>query len=347
MNQGTGKKRGSTPDKDVRGQASSPLLNWGVKFYALTISVFVHVVALSVFAAVKLTQTPATTLQTTAVVSINQARQLAQVPTAAPKPKVVAPHYRENQIISKLDSPLRGLRRLRGNDNKLLYSQPSTQVSQPAIVQNQEVIKPQTEQTANVEQAAAEVEFFDNTARGRRICYVVDCSGSMQGLWGRVKAELVESIEQLQQDQYFCVIVYGAGSILEINSGKMTRATEKAKAESYNFINSLKPAGSTNAMAAIQQAVKIRDQRGDPPSVIYFLTDGFELSEQDGSRFANQVATMLRSFSPKTQINTIGLWPDETDKRTLETIARESGGKFTLIGPPTTTLEGRQTGENQ
>jgi Mg-chelatase subunit ChlD len=154
----------------------------------------------------------------------------------------------------------------------------------------------------------------------------------MQGLWGRVKAELVESIGQLQQDQYFCVIVYGAGSVLESGGGKMVRASTQAKKEASGFINSLNPAGATNAMAAIQQAVKIRDQRGDPPSVIYFLTDGFELSEQDGSRFANQVATMLRSFSPKTQINTIGLWPDETDKRTLETIARESGGQFTLIG---------------
>jgi Mg-chelatase subunit ChlD len=112
----------------------------------------------------------------------------------------------------------------------------------------------------------------------------------------------------------------------------MARATEQTKNESYNFINSLNPAGSTNAMAALQQAVKVRDASGQPPNVIFFLTDGFELSEQDGFRFAHQVITMMRSFAPKTQINTIGLWPGQTDKRTLETIAHRSGGKFTLIG---------------
>jgi hypothetical protein len=308
MDQGAGKKQRS------------------VKFYALAVSVFVHVVALSVFAAVKLSQTPAAPLQSTAVVSINQARQLAQQPMVTPKPKVAAPDYKANPIIRKLDS------RFRGNDIKLPDTQSLPQLSQPASVQNQEIIKPQTEQSANIEQAVAQVEFFDNTAQGRRICYVVDCSGSMQGLWGRVKTELVESIGQLQQDQYFCIIVFGAGSILETNGGKMARATDKTKNETYNFINSLNPAGSTNAIAALQQAVKVRDASGQPPNVIFFLTDGFELSEQDGFRFAHQVITMMRSFAPKTQINTIGLWPGQTDKRTLETIAHRSGGRFTLIG---------------
>ena len=293
-----------------------------VKFYALAISVCAHIAALSVFAAVKMTQAPVTPLQTTTVVSINQARQFAQEATVAPKPKVITPPNRDNRIIRKSWQPI-----ITRQNPELI-----TQLSQPVILQKQEVIKSQTNQSANIEQNVAQVEFFDNTAQGRRICYVVDCSGSMQGLWGRVKGELVESIGQLQQDQYFCIIVFGAGSILETNGGKMARATEQNKNESCNFINSLNPAGSTNAMAALQQAVKVRDTTGLPPDVIYFLTDGFELSEQDGLRFAHQVITMMRSFAPKTQINTIGLWPGQTDKRTLETIAGQSGGQFTLIG---------------
>jgi hypothetical protein len=294
----------------------------GVKFYALAISVCAHIVGLSVFAAVKMTQTPAAPLQPAAVVSINQARQLAQEAPVTPKPKVITPLGRDSKIIRKNELPIIA------HQNP----EPITQFLQPASVQNQQVIKPQTEQPANVEQAAAQVEFFGSPSVGRRICYVVDCSGSMQGLWERVKAELVDSIGQLQQDQYFCVIVFGAGSILETNGGKMARAANSVKNESYNFINSLNPAGSTNALAALQQSIRVRDATGQSPNVIYFLTDGFELSEQDGLRFAHQVMTMLRSFAPKTQINTIGLWPSETDKSTLETIAIQSGGKFTLIG---------------
>jgi hypothetical protein len=81
-----------------------------------------------------------------------------------------------------------------------------------------------------------QVEFFDSAAQGRRICYVVDCSGSMQGLWQRVKEELIDSIGQLQQDHYFCVIIFGSGSILESGGGKMVRATEQAKKEAYELI---------------------------------------------------------------------------------------------------------------
>ena len=293
-----------------------------VKFYALAISVCAHIAALSVFAAVKMTQTPVTPLQTTTLVSINQARQFAQETPAAPKPKIVMPLSSDSRTIRKNEKPI-----ITRQNPELI-----TQLSKPVIVQKQDVIKPQTEPPANIEPHVAQVEFFDNTAQGRRICYVVDCSGSMQGLWGRVKAELVESIGRLEQDQYFCIIVFGAGSILETSGGKMIRANEQAKNDSCNFINSLNPAGSTNAMAALQQAVKVRDATGHPPNVIYFLTDGFELSEQDGLRFAHQVITMMRSFAPKTQINTIGLWPGRTDKRTLETIANQSGGRFTLIG---------------
>jgi hypothetical protein len=112
----------------------------------------------------------------------------------------------------------------------------------------------------------------------------------------------------------------------------MVRATEDAKKEAYGFIKSIRPTGTTNAMDAMERAITIKDRAGAGPSVIYFLTDGFELSEQDGSRFANKVATIHRSFSPKTLINTIGFWCTEQDSKVLDKIAKESGGKFVMVG---------------
>jgi hypothetical protein len=41
---------------------------------------------------------------------------------------------------------------------------------------------------------------------------------------------------------------------------------------------------------------------------------------------------MLRSFAPKTQINTIGFWPAEQDRKLLEAIAKDSGGEFVVVG---------------
>jgi Mg-chelatase subunit ChlD len=112
----------------------------------------------------------------------------------------------------------------------------------------------------------------------------------------------------------------------------MVRATEQAKKEAYEFIAAVGPRGGTNAADALERAIMIKDRTGVGASAIYFLTDGFELSEQDGSRFAHKIATIHRSFAPKTQINTIGFWCTEQDGSVLETIAKESGGKFVMVG---------------
>ena len=112
----------------------------------------------------------------------------------------------------------------------------------------------------------------------------------------------------------------------------MVRATEQAKQEAYEFIAAVGPRGGTNAADALERAIMIKDRTGIGASAIYFLTDGFELSEQDGSRFAHKVATIHRSFAPKTQINTVGFWCTEQDSIVLETIAKENGGRFVMVG---------------
>ncbi|MFH1370729.1 MAG: VWA domain-containing protein [Planctomycetota bacterium] len=298
MNQGTVNKRG----RGIRLRA------WGV-------SIFAHVVVLSVFGVMKFSQQSVNAQQAQAAVSISQARQLSQLPAVIPKPKVVS----ESRPVSKAKGRM--------------LPNPASQIPNPnyqSIPSSDIPLEPAGLPTANKTQTA-QVEFFGSTARGRRICYVVDCSGSMQGLWRCVRGELIESIGRLEADQYFCVIAFGAGSVQQSGGGKMVRASERAKKEAYGFIDSLRPAGATNAPAAIQTAVHIRDDTNVGPSVIYFLTDGFELGEQDGTQFAHQIMTMQRSFSPKTQINTIGFWPGEQDRRTLEKIARESGGEFKVV----------------
>jgi Mg-chelatase subunit ChlD len=311
----------------------------GVKFYALAVSVCVHAVALSIFAAVKITQSAPVPLQTTAVVSISQAAALADRAAVTPKPKInpvdngrpfdaaSLDNARDRQGMAIVKTAGKG----QSASVRPVFDVPTRDYRQQAEEIRQPV-RSEVSAAGSAGMLPERAEFFGSVAQGRRICYVVDCSGSMQGLWQQVQKGLCESIGQLQPDQYFCVIVFGAGSILESSGGKMVRATERAKKDAYSFIDSLRPAGTTNALAAMQQAVKIRDETGVGPSLIYFLTDGFELSEQDNYRFAHQVATMLRSFAPKTQINTIGFWPAEQDRKLLETIAKDSGGEFVVVG---------------
>jgi Mg-chelatase subunit ChlD len=305
---------------------------WGVKFYALATSVCAHVLALSIFAAVKLRQSPAVPLQSTTAVSISQATRLAQTPAITPKPKVVSGSWPDATAKGRTSSSIKSqipnfTHTERSDESASEITGPNCQSTPPNDVRSEPAESPATNETQT-----AQAEFFGSASQGRKICYVVDCSGSMQGLWGQVKAELFESIGQLQPDQYFSVIIFGGGSVLESGCGVLVRATEQAKKDAYNLITSVRPRGGTNATAALEDAIKITDRSGAGPSVIYFLTDGFELSEQDNSRFVHQVMVMLRSFSSQTRINTIGFWCEERDRRTLELIARESGGEFTFIG---------------
>lgn len=323
MSQGTVKKH-----RRMVRQAHHPEHSGrGIKLYALGVSVFAHIVGLSVFAAVKITQSPPVRLQTTTVVSISQAAKLADRQAVTPKPKVSPVDSKSFQGRPIVKADVKGTQ---------VNARPVFDLPKEDYHRQTEEVKQLIESQASAATSGGElagnIEFFDSPAQGRRICYVVDCSGSMRGLWKRVQEELVDSIGKLQQDYYFCVIVFGGGSILESGGGKMVRATEQAKKEAYSFIGSIQPRGMTNATAALERAIMIKDRAGVGASAIYFLTDGFELSEQDGSRFAHKVATMHRSFAPKTQINTIGFWCGEQDGRVLETIAKESGGKFVMVG---------------
>jgi Mg-chelatase subunit ChlD len=153
----------------------------------------------------------------------------------------------------------------------------------------------------------------------------------MRGILGGVRKKLAESIKSLQPDQYFYIIFFGGDRLLEFGDGRPVRATERAKSTAYDFIDSVRPAGQTNAMAALERAVQIRDDSGFSPSVIYFLTDGFELTTEDAQEFSQKVASLLKRFAPATRINTIGFWPQSDDRRMLETIARQSGGEFVFV----------------
>jgi len=317
-----------------------------IKLYALGVSVFAHIVALSIFAAVKISQTAPVQLQTTTTVSISQAIRLADRQAVTPKPKVNTVDSKPFDSSGALKADIikgRPITKSAGKGPaadigpvfdlpKGEYHRQAGSTSSPQAEELKQPIQQDASTAAGGGESAANIEFFDSPAQGRRICYVVDCSGSMQGLWKRVQEELIDSIGKLQQDYYFCVIVFGGGSILESGGGKMVRATGQAKKEAYDFIAAIQPRGATNATAALERAIMVKDRAGVGASAIYFLTDGFELSEQDGSRFAHKVATMHRSFAPKTQINTIGFWCTEQDGSVLETIAKESGGKFVMVG---------------
>jgi len=290
----------------------------GVIFLAWAVSIAVHLAALTGLGFVGFSQSEAEQ-RVVPTAKINQVRKIMQTSRVIPKPKVKKPRQ---MVVAEKEASLlpagevfEDLRPISKDWSKLAESSVSMSgfsLSQGAV-------------------SRAGVEFFSSFADERKIYYIVDCSGSMQGVFGEVRKQLRESIEKLQLDQYFYIIFFGGGELYEFGDGKLLRATEDIKSAACEFIDSVEPAGQTNSLSAFDRAVRISDGVTDSSAVVYFLTDGFELATEDELDFSKKLAEVLAKFAPGTRINTIGFWPQSSDCEMLRWIARQSGGEFVLV----------------
>lgn len=171
-------------------------------------------------------------------------------------------------------------------------------------------------------------EFFGSSTNLRKICYVVDASGSMQGRLGMVRRQLKDSIGKLEADQYFYIIFFRGDGLVESGNGVLVRATSKAKSRAYAFIDSIRFEGPTNAVNAIKRSMMIRDSGGQSAQQIYFLSDGFDFESEETPDFVGMVGNMRKRLAPLVRINTIGIWVERQDEKILRAIATDSGGAF-------------------
>ena len=294
-----------------------------VTFWAWTASIAVHLIVLSAFGVIRFSRFTTQDKQRPApIAKVSQIKKLVQAASIIPKPKIkkALPATSRDRFARRADRVLPAKEIFGtakpGFQNSGNFSKPS--VSRSGIFTGSGILP-------------EGIEFFGSWTQERKVCYLVDCSGSMQGIFGQVRKKLKESIQGLQPDQYFYIIFFGNNRLFEFGNGRLIRATQKAKSAAYDFIDSARPAGQTNAMAALERTVQIRDGYGSSPSIVYFLTDGFELTNEEAQRFSQKIANLLRRFAPTTRINTIGFWPAREDSKMLETIARQSGGEFVLV----------------
>lgn len=174
-------------------------------------------------------------------------------------------------------------------------------------------------------------QFFGQLSADRKICYVVDASGSMLGRFDPVRAQLQQSLAALAQDQYFYIIFFQDGDkLIESGSGRFVRASPAAVQAAFDFIAAIRPKGATNAVDALRRGMTIRDFAGQGPGLIYFLTDGFDLQQGDEG-FARRIENLRKTLAPRTKINTIGFRTESTDLQILRDIAAFSGGQFTSV----------------
>ena len=285
------------------------------KSIALGASLLVHVVLFGVFAAIEFTQPQSEAVG--AGISQSQISRIVQKPsiTAVPKVKSISSGRSSLQSLDELDVNITGIL--------------ESHVPEPAgntEFEIQPVVLP------DVQAGYSEtVEFFGCSTSGRKVVFVVDTSGSMLGFLGQVKEQLKNSIANLEPDNFFYVIFFGNDSISELGDGKLLRATPSSKNKAYAFIDSVQAGGKTNALDAIERAMRIKDGSGNAAQQIFFLTDGLDVEGEYRQKFSVHLKNLRKTLAPNARINTIGFWMEDEDKQLLGQMASETGGSFTYV----------------
>ena len=169
-----------------------------------------------------------------------------------------------------------------------------------------------------------ETRFLGIRDRGTRFVYVLDRSGSMdrEHALEVAKAELVTSLQHLDETQQFQVIFYNVQHRLLTLGGRDTlhRATDINKTLARQQIARVTPDGGTFHYPALAKALSLE------PEVIYFLTD----ADSNSAIQPADMERLARRNRGRTRIHTIkfGLGAELTTNHYVKKLALQNGGRY-------------------
>ena len=284
-----------------------------VCYWALIFSVAAHSVTLAVFTGVKLSGRTEAKVTPKPVISLQMIERVVAERTPKPKPRIepiVEPAVEsESQLAPLVAEP-----------------KPPEPVAD-APMEAPHVAEP----VAQTQPQPDEVEFFGQKSMVRRVCYVVDCSGSMYGRMYQVKDQLKQSILNLNSRQSFSVVFFMEGQTVLTSGGTLAPATAGAKSTALELIESVRPSGSTDAEHALEQAMQLKDVSGNGAEAVYFLTDGFDLDSENSRLFAEKVNRLRNAHACDAVLHTIGFDAQPRDRQMLRRLAQNTGGAFINI----------------
>lgn len=165
-----------------------------------------------------------------------------------------------------------------------------------------------------------------SATNARRICYVIDATGSMIAHLQIVIDELSRSLSNLSPQQSFAMIFFQGSSALEPAGGRYVSSTAGERRRVLEWARAIVPAGPTNPRPALERALALK------PDVIFLLSHGltghgeFEIDQAELLAWLDQRNPVDGATGRRAvQINCIQfLDPDPLD--TMKIIAHEHGG---------------------
>lgn len=171
---------------------------------------------------------------------------------------------------------------------------------------------------------SASPTFFQATAQGQSVVYVLDRSSSMGWKLAGVKRELLNSLGRLTPDIRFQVIFYNKhAQMLDFGgSPGLVAASPENKDRVAQQLDSLAPVGLTDHPRALRLALTLR------PDDIFFLTDGDDLKPQE-------VESIRQLNRGRSAIHTLELTTANRDRpdMPLQVLARQNRGQYRIALP--------------
>jgi len=166
-------------------------------------------------------------------------------------------------------------------------------------------------------------------AMARKIVFVIDVSGSMQGQKLRdAKASFSVMIDTLDERDFLTLQTFSTSGTEDLWGPKA--ATRANKAEAIEFVDSLETIGSTNLNDAFLDAVGRIDETYDPSEatvpIIVAMTDG------QGNKAPEIVASNVRNKNKRSRAKIFSIaFGEDADMDLLLGIALQNGGRAVRI----------------
>lgn len=186
--------------------------------------------------------------------------------------------------------------------------------------------------------ADAGATFYGITTFSRHVLFAIDVSGSMAGpdvaaRGGESKLdvarrELFTALDTLDDGGTFGVLLFN-GRVTAMPGG-VTRTDAGARSRARTFVAGVEPAGPTNVIDALEEALRLAGASGDEPvaavDTIFFLTDGRPTAGAvvDPASILERV-TRLHGAAPVV-IHAVGI--GEHDADLLRRLAELTGGRY-------------------
>ncbi|QDV88212.1 hypothetical protein [Planctomycetes bacterium TBK1r] len=175
--------------------------------------------------------------------------------------------------------------------------------------------------------------FFGIEAVGQEFVYIVDRSGSMNGVrYRRAIEELKRSVRELREDQKFFVVLFSSSSTPMFQGSRpmaMMEATAENKDKLEAWLATIGAGGGTNPNSSLRTALRMK------PSAVFMLSDGefTETKTQKRGSLLNaggDAYSIVQASGSSIPIHAIA-FEDPRSCKNMKRLAELTGGEYRFV----------------